>query len=368
MKVKKILMVLWPFLLLLSVETLLLFTTVDLAPYSFTFTFLSFFIFVWIQIILHEAGHLVLGWATGYRFLSYRIFSFVIVKENGKLVFKRQAINEAVAQCLMVPHKEWQTTHYPYKLYLSGGILFNAVFSFSALFLLNNEIIPAVQVILFSGIGLFLVFSNAIPKQMNDGAILKKCRGNPAYRQMMYRQLRTIYYLTETRTLKNLPPESFELSKDVSLSDPFSLYVMRLEYYKYLEQFQFDKAANILDKQWQIKEDLTPMDRLMVQAEKLFCLSIQQLSIEEAKRLYHQTEMQLIQKYEQITFKRIFTTYFLYVENDPAKALTWAKAGLLLGNSDIFDNSLQVELNVLEWLQQKAQTKLEQQIVHEERY
>ena len=366
MKAKKQLVVFWPFLLLVLIETLLLFTTVELAPYFFSLTLLTVFVFVWIHIVFHEAGHLIFGWATGYRFLSYRIFSSVILKENGKIVFKRQAINEAIAQCLMVPDKDWDTRDYPYKLYLSGGILFNAFFSLSALFLLNNAVIPVIQIILFSGIGLFLAFSNGIPRGMNDGAILKKCSHNPAYRQMMYHQLRTVYYLTESWPLNALPPESFALSEEVSLSDPFSLYVMRLEYYKYLEQFQFDKAAGILEKQWDVKEELVPMDRLMIQAERLFCLSIQQQSVEEAKKLYHQTEMQLIQKYEQITFKRIFATYFLYVENNPAKALIWIKAGLLLGNSNTLDNSVQVELTVMEWLQQKAQETLDQHMRNEE--
>lgn len=355
MKVKKLLAIFWPFLLLVLVETLLLVMTVDVPPYFFSLTFLTFFLFVWLQIILHEAGHLVLGWVTRYRFLSYRIFSFVILKENGQLVFKRQTVNEAVAQCLMVPNKEWNTTDYPYRLYLSGGVLFNLFFSLSALFLLTNEMIPTSQILMFSGIGLFLAVSNGIPKRMNDGAILKKCSQQPAYRQMMYYQLRTVYYLTESRPLSALPPESFELSDEVPLSDPFSLYVMRLEYYKYLEQFQFDKAAVVLEKQWEIHDELVPMDRVMIQAEKLFCLSLQPQFAEEASEMYLQKDMQLIQKYEQITFKRIFSAYFLYVEKDLAKALMWIKAGLILGNSNTLDNSLQVEINVLEWLQQKAQ-------------
>ncbi|MFL2104300.1 hypothetical protein [Desemzia sp. FAM 23991] len=367
MNVKKMLAIWWPFLLLLIIETLLMFTTIDLPPYFFSLTVLSFFVFAGLQIILHEAGHFLCGWATGYRFLSYRIFSFVVLKEKGKLVFKRQTVNEAVAQCLMVPDKEWNPTRYPYKLYLSGGVLFNAICSLSALFLLTSDFIPAIFPLLFSGIGLFLTLSNGLPKRMNDGAILKKCRKNPAYRQMMYHQLRTVYYLTESRTLTSLPPESFELFDEVELSDPFSLYVMRLEYYKYLEQFQFDKAAVLVEKQWNIKDKLVPLDRMMVQAEKLFCLSLHRQSAEEATKMYHQTDVQLMQKYEQITFKRIFATYFLYVENDPVKALIWTKAGWSLGNSNTFDNGLQVEINLLEWLRQHAQLKLEQQPANEVR-
>lgn len=358
MKIKKWLPVLVPLFGMLLVETLLLFVPIAFPPYVFSLTLLSICVFVWIQLVLHEAGHLFFGWATGYRFLSYRIFSSVILRENGQLVFKRQAINEAVAQCLMVPDKEWDPNDYPYKLYLSGGIIFNAIFSLSALFLLTNENVPVVQILLFSGIGLFLAFSNGIPKGMNDGAVLKKCNRHPGYRRMMYHQLRTVYYLTESRPLNALPEESFEQSEEVALSDPFSLYVMRLEYYKYLEQSQFKQAREVLEKQWELKDELVPVDRWMIQAEKLFCVSIQQ-SVEEAREMYLQTEMQLIQKYEQVTFKRIFSTYYLYVENNPTKALVWIEAGLQLGSSKSIDHTLQVETSVLEWLKQTALKKLE---------
>ena len=40
-----------------------------------------------IQLILHEMGHLIFGLFTGYRFCSFRVFSFAILKKDGKLCF-----------------------------------------------------------------------------------------------------------------------------------------------------------------------------------------------------------------------------------------------------------------------------------------
>ena len=37
-----------------------------------------------IQIILHELGHLLFGWVTGYRLLSFRLFSIVIFKQENQ--------------------------------------------------------------------------------------------------------------------------------------------------------------------------------------------------------------------------------------------------------------------------------------------
>lgn len=39
---------------------------------------------VFVQIILHEGGHLIFGLATGYRFVSFRVGSLTLIKEGGK--------------------------------------------------------------------------------------------------------------------------------------------------------------------------------------------------------------------------------------------------------------------------------------------
>ena len=41
-----------------------------------------------VQIAIHEAGHLIFGLISGYRFSSYRLFSFMWVRQNGKICFK----------------------------------------------------------------------------------------------------------------------------------------------------------------------------------------------------------------------------------------------------------------------------------------
>lgn len=43
----------------------------------------------WLQAILHEGGHLVCGLLSGYRFLSFRVGSFTLLRQNGRLVLRR---------------------------------------------------------------------------------------------------------------------------------------------------------------------------------------------------------------------------------------------------------------------------------------
>ena len=42
-----------------------------------------------LQTALHEAGHMVFGLLTGFRFLSYRVLSLLVIKEEEGLKLKR---------------------------------------------------------------------------------------------------------------------------------------------------------------------------------------------------------------------------------------------------------------------------------------
>ena len=53
-----------------------------------------------LQIVVHEAGHLALGLATGYRFRSFRVGSYMLVEQDGRLHLKRLSIQGTGGQCL----------------------------------------------------------------------------------------------------------------------------------------------------------------------------------------------------------------------------------------------------------------------------
>lgn len=65
--------------------------------------FVFMYVAILMHIVIHEAGHLVFGLLSGYKFSSFRIFSFMWIKENGKIKLKRLSIAGTGGQCLMVP-------------------------------------------------------------------------------------------------------------------------------------------------------------------------------------------------------------------------------------------------------------------------
>ena len=111
----------------------------------FVFVAVMAFIFVavFLHVIIHEAGHLVFGLLSGYRFVSFRIFSLTLVKKNGRLSLKKYNIPGSAGQCLLAPKLE-NSTKTPTFIYNIGGGLMNiiasAAFACVAIFAFDTEL------------------------------------------------------------------------------------------------------------------------------------------------------------------------------------------------------------------------------------
>lgn len=153
-----------------------MFIDVDIQPYFFSLLLLYIVLSFLLHMVVHELGHLVFGLLTGYTFLSCRIFSWSIIKANGRIVLKKQKQTAALGQALMVPNEKWDPENYPYQLYMSGGLIFNAAALVIAVVLYQLSVLPMIPVLIFSAIAVFFLLSNGVPRELNDGAVLKKGR------------------------------------------------------------------------------------------------------------------------------------------------------------------------------------------------
>lgn len=85
---------------------------------------LLFYFSLYVQVAIHEAGHVVGGLLTGYRFLSYRISHFHWQKVEGKIKLYRYSIVGTLGQALMIPPQPVDGK-VPYMLYNLGGGMAN---------------------------------------------------------------------------------------------------------------------------------------------------------------------------------------------------------------------------------------------------
>lgn len=135
-----------------------------------------FGLIIWILLhtILHEAGHLVCGLLSGYRYCSFRIGRFTLAKYPDGMKMKRFSIPGTVGQCLMAP-PPYNDGSFPYKLYLSGGVAMNLICAavlFAAFLLAGSGSFAGRMLAAGGAMALYLGITNAVPAKSdipNDG-------------------------------------------------------------------------------------------------------------------------------------------------------------------------------------------------------
>ena len=78
--------------------------------YAISFTAINYIIFVLslvlgyiLAILVHECGHLIAGMLFHYELISFRLFSRVFQREEGKLRVMKNPVPGTLGQCLMAP-------------------------------------------------------------------------------------------------------------------------------------------------------------------------------------------------------------------------------------------------------------------------
>ncbi len=208
-----------------------------------------FFIFcliiaIYFQVIIHEAGHLLFGLFTGYKFVSFRIFNITFAKIGNKLHVKRYKLAGTLGQCLMSPPEKKPDGYYPFYLYEMGGSFLNLI---AAVFLLVlYRTIPYISFIscLFYSMflaGLFIGISNAVPMKttllQNDGSNVVNLLKSPLSRLSFYNQLKVNALQQNHTRLKDMSDELFYLPSNEEMHNP-SVAVMGVFYSSRL----FDKG------------------------------------------------------------------------------------------------------------------------------
>ncbi len=204
------------------------------------------------QLILHEAGHLVCGLATGYKFVSFRIGSWMLQREHGKLCLRRYTLAGTGGQCLLAP-PPLTDGKMPYILYNLGGPLANlltAVVLGLAMLLSGSGVIR-----MFCGtqavIGLFLALSNGLPLRgavNNDGANALSLSKDPAALRSLWVQLSVNARQAEGIRLKEMPEEWFALPTEAELQNSMTAVLAVLRENRLMDAHHFAEAAALIDR------------------------------------------------------------------------------------------------------------------------
>lgn len=289
------------------------------------YIFTLYFAFI-TQVIIHEAGHLIFGLISGYEFISFRVGSITIVKDQGKFKLKKFKIKGTGGQCLMMP----KTNNYEeinYVLYNLGGILMNFIASIICLLILmlvdTNQYIK-VMLSEFILIGVICVISNGIPMKLsgisNDGYNTISISRDKFIKYCFYIQLKVNGLLSKGMRFKDMPIEWFHVREGADLNNPLVTFLKIMEANYYQDKLDFNLAKecyeNILDN----APNIIKLYENEIKCELLF-YEILNENMEKVDELYTKELRNYIKVTDcYISRKRLMYVYNLIVLEDKKKA------------------------------------------------
>lgn len=214
---------------------------------------------VFIGIAIHEAGHLVFGITTGYKFSSYRIFSLMLLKDkNNKIKLKRFKIAGTGGQCLMAP-PDMLDGKIPSVMYNLGGVFANIIFGilFLILFFLLLDIkLVAIIMMIFCIINFTFAMTNGIPMSSggidNDAKNAISIKKNSAAMRAFWIQMKINEETAKGVILNDMPDEWFTLPTEEEMQSPIISALTVFSANRLLYQKRFKEAEllikNIIDE------------------------------------------------------------------------------------------------------------------------
>ena len=305
-----------------------------------------------LHIIVHEAGHLFFGLLSGYKFISFRVFDYKIIKdENGKFKIRFERLAGTGGQCLMRA-PEYVEGKFKYKLYLLGGVIFNIVFSIAFWLIL-----PSYYTLLFALIGFALAFLNLIPMGFNDGMTFYHASKDETTRFVLYLQLEYVYYQSIGKNLLIEQPEivekinSLEITNTNYLTD--SLEFIKLDGLEYF--FEFNTLYNEARKLYVERDNLLPVYKVELMALLVKLISLMNPEDELLEEIMKDKTLLARLKQKNPQTKNILATYEYGVNLDDEKALGLITEARKLKNKapNLYVQNL--EMKYCDYLEEKIQ-------------
>lgn len=213
--------------------------------------FICFIITYLLQLILHEAGHLVFGLMTGYKFLSYRIGSFTIQEEEGQLKLKKFNLAGTAGQCILCA-PELKDNNFPFVLYNLGGIIMNLILGIVSIvlfkYVFKEGIINTFFVLnAFSAILMFV--TNGIPARVggvaNDGYNTMDMIRDHNAAIAFWKQLKINELQTKGVPLDEMNPDYFEVEGNYHNVLISAILVFKEN--RLMVEKKFDQAKELID-------------------------------------------------------------------------------------------------------------------------
>lgn len=318
------------------------------------------FLFSFMQTVIHEAGHLVFGLLTGYKFSSFRIGSFMWVKLDGKMQLKRFSLAGTGGQCLMAP-PDMVDGKLPYVLYNLGGCLANFIVS----------VIPMVPtlmfwevtywhfiVILWVVIGMFNVFMNGIPMKIqgfpNDGHNAMSLGKSPEALKAFWIQMKMNEQIASGKRMRDLPEEWFKLPSEEGMKNSFIASTAVFASSRLMDCGRYGEAQELMERLVTEENGILGIHRQSLKAEIMYCEMIGENRTEKLEEFYDDELKKFFKAMKKNPSKfRVEYLYAKYIEKDEKKAQIAMKMFEKIAKTYPYPNDIVSERELIAYAEEK---------------
>lgn len=236
----------------------------------------AFILSIAVLITAHEAGHLVGGLLSGYKFISFRIFNFTFLRIDGKIKIKRFAVEGTGGQCLMLP-PDLPVDKIPTALYNAGGVIANLLLLLISLplFLFHLSPIATECLAIFCLTDGILILINGFPMKIggigNDAYNMLYLHKNLLSKRAFVLQLRINAMVQEGMRPKELPGQWFEWEKEIDYRNPIELVIPMMHASRLLDEMKWEEAYRNFNGLYSHREAIMPLLVKEIACELFFC-------------------------------------------------------------------------------------------------
>ncbi len=231
---------------------------------------------IYAQVIVHESGHLIFGLLSGYKFSSFRIGVFTLMKsENDRFCLKLMRVPGTAGQCLLAP-PEPVNGMIPHRLYNMGGVIMNIVISAVILVLKISFGVKGAGglfLLTLTLMGLALAITNGIPMRSklicNDG-MNALYANDPSSNRAFYNTLKIAWYQSKGYRMKDMPSEIFRFPDSEGLKNPLiaSEAVFMIE--RVMDSGYLGEASDLIDITLRDGEALNGLYTRLLKSDRLY--------------------------------------------------------------------------------------------------
>ena len=279
-----------------------------------------------ILVPIHEAGHLICGLLTGYKFVSFRIFNYTIIRINGKLHIKKFAVAGTGGQCLLTP-PDLPLDQIPTGWYNFGGVLANIIILIITVPFFFLDLTPFIAEALgvFVATDAIMILLNGIPMMANgvgnDGYNMKLLKSNLLSKKGIVNQLRANSLIQNGIRPKDMPDDLFLNPDEIDYRNALEVSIPLMYASRLVDMMEYDKALIIIENLYSHKDEIMPLYVKEIACELAF-LYLRLGYSEKARVLLDKDLRKYIDAYRKMmsSKERLLAAISLYMDKDEATA------------------------------------------------